>query len=207
MKKLLVLSTCVICLSGLVGCQDAANNKPVKVKTGNGFEASGGVEVVIEGDGAFPEELVGRWKSDSGNWEFVFEPNGVISSSVISLGRTKIVPGRVTRNPARAGGEGVYKPGQWFVHYSPETRELSVEVVIDFFHQDIGAAAIEGNTTDILSGTVSEDGELWLADWFTLARYVAYVPEPNEFENMTEPRFIGSVVFEKTEQQKVKSGG
>ena len=130
----------------------------------------------------------------------IFEPNGVISSSVINLAKAKIVPGRVTRNPARAGGEGVYKPGQWFVHYSPETRELSVEVVIDFFHQDIGAAAIEGNSTDILSGTVSKDGELWLADWFTLARYVAYVPEPNEFENMTEPRFRGLLIFEKVKE-------
>lgn len=194
-------------LSGLVGCQDAANNKPVKVKAGNGFEASGGVEVVIEGDGAFPEELAGRWKSNKGNWEFVFEPNGVISSSVINLAGAKIVPGRVTRNPARAGGESVYKPGQWLVHYSPETRELLVEVVIDFFHQDIGAAAIEGNTTDILLGTVSEDGKMWRVEWFFLARYVAYTPEPKEFENITEPRFRGSLIFEKVKQEKGKSEG
>jgi hypothetical protein len=183
-------------------CRDVVNDKPVKTEAGNDFEASGGVKVEIEGGGVFPEELAGRWRSDKGNWEFVFEPNGVISSSVINLGGAKIVPGRVTRNPARAGGEGVYKPGEWFVYYDPETRELLIEVVIAFFHQDMGVDAAEGNETDILSGTVSEDGELWSASWFFLGRYIAYTPEPREFENTTEPRFIDSLVFEKVENKK-----
>jgi hypothetical protein len=41
------------------------------------------VEVAVEGGGQFPEFLTGKWKADEGGWEFVFEPNGTISSAVI----------------------------------------------------------------------------------------------------------------------------
>lgn len=200
MKKLVLLAGFAAVLSGLVGCQDAANNKPVKVKAGNGFEASGGVEVVIEGDGAFPEELAGRWKSDRGYWEFVFEPDGKISSAVINMAAVKMVPGKVTRYPTRFGGKGIFEPGLWIVHYSPENRELTVEVVIEHFYQDMGDAAIEGNVTDILTGKVSEDGKTWQADWFSSGKFVAYLPEPNEFHNEPEPVYSGPLVFKKVEQ-------
>ncbi len=203
MKQLVILAGFALLLSALAGCQNPAPPRPALRK---GWPR-GGVEVIIEGGGEFPEFLVGRWKSNRGNWEFVFEPDGTISSAVIALGKVQMIPGRVTRFPTRYGGKGVFEPGLWTVWYFPENRELGVKVVIDHFYQDLGKHSCEGNTTDILSGTVSEDGELWRADWFLLARYVAYTPEPNEFENMTEPRFMGSLIFEKVEQEKGKSGG
>jgi hypothetical protein len=186
MKRLIVLFGCVFLLLG-GGCQEPGRNKNA-------------VEVIIEGDGEFPPSLVGKWKANGGFWQFVFEPNGAISSAVINLGAVEMTPGKVSRFPTLYGGKGVFEPGQWLVQYSPDSRELSVEVVLKHFYQDIGAAAIEGSITDILVGPVSENGELWNADWFTFGRLVGYIPEPNEFYNTDEPEFRGSLTFEKVKQ-------
>ncbi len=64
----------------------------------------GSVEVFIEGGGEFPEFLVGRWKGDKGGWEFVFEPNGTISKAIITVGRTRIIPGEITTLETHGGG-------------------------------------------------------------------------------------------------------
>lgn len=189
MKRALVWLGCVFVLSGLLvlGCQGLSNR---------------GVEVVVEGDGEFPEFLVGRWKANGkSGWELVFEPDGTISSAVIALGRIKMTPGKVTRLPTRYGGKAVFEPGLWTVFYSPEHRELSVQVVIEHFYQDLGPHAIEGNNTDILVGPVSQDGKVWRAEWFMLGKYIALIPEPNEFSNVTEPLFRKSLIFEKVEQE------
>ena len=84
--------------------------------------------------------------------------------------------------------------------YSPDTRELLVKVVIEHFYQDIGNSALEGNTTDILVGPVSDDGKIWRAEWFSFGKYIAYVPEPSEFYNANEPEFRASLIFEKVKE-------
>jgi hypothetical protein len=175
----------------LGGCQEFGRSKSA-------------VEVIIEGGGEFPPSLVGKWKANCSYcyWQFVFEPDGIISSAVINMGAVEMTPGKVTEFPTvydLYGGKGIFEPGQWSVQYSPDSRELSVEVVMHFY-QDMGAAALEGSTTDILVGPVSENGQLWNADWFTFGRMVAYTPEPNEFLNDKEPQFRGVVTFEKVKQ-------
>lgn len=180
----LILMGCLVFLSGLGGCQGA--NK--------------GVEVIVEGGGKFPKSFAGKWRA--GVWQFVFEPDGTISSAVIHMGAVEMTPGKVTRYPTRYGGKGVFEPGLWSVQYSPDTRELLVVVVIKRFYQDIGAAALEGNITDILVGPVSENSELWQAEWFSFGRLVAHTPEPNEFYNADEPEYRGSVSFEKVKTAK-----
>ncbi len=113
-----------------------------------------------------------------------------------------MTPGKVTRFPTRYGGKGAFEPGQWSVQYSPDTRELMVMIVVEHFYQDMGKYAIEGNTTDILTGPVSEDGKTWQADWFSSGKLVAYIPEPNEFYNVSEPEFRKHLIFEKVKQEK-----
>lgn len=165
MKRLIVLFGCVFLLLG--GCQEPGLNKS-------------GVEVIIEGDGEFPEFLVGRWKDEEKNWEFVFEPDGTISSAVIDRGFMPVVPAKgIARKPMRVG-EAIYRLGRWTVQYSPATRELAVEVVVDFFHIDIGHDWLEGHSTDWFVGTVSEDHQSWRAEWVSFPKYIAYTPEPGE---------------------------
>ena len=158
----------------------------------------GGVEVTIAGDGEFPDALAGKWKADKGGWEFVFESDGQISAAVISTGRVEIIPGKATRYPTRFGGKGVFEPGLWTVQYNPAGRELAITVVIDYFRQDLWPGqAMEGAITDIISGPISEDYDEWEADWFGFGRLTAYIPEPNEFYNTSEPEFRDTLIFEK----------
>ena len=160
MRRLLV--SLIICSSVLlaIGCRSFV-------------ESRSGVEVIIDGDGRFPASLVGTWKSDNGAWEIVFEPDGSISSAVVSLGRVRMIPGRVTIVPMKLGGRGVFEPGQWTVQYMQEQRELIVEIVIDRFRVEMEDNVVRGRSRDFFVGAVSEDGTSWWADRFSYPEYIA----------------------------------
>ena len=183
MKQLVVLIGCAVVLLGFVGCQ--STNKRV--------------EVIIEDGGQFPEFLVGTWKANKGGWEIVFEPDGTISSAVIPLGRTKVAPGQTTVVPMKLGGKGVYKAGNWLVQYSPVSRELTVEIVIESFRAQIGPSAVKGSTRDYLTGTVSEDGKLWDVAWLSVPKYIVDIPERRNQELPIDPYYneAKTVLFEK----------
>lgn len=189
MKRLLMLLVCGLFAFVLIGCQDSARNKRA-------------VEVIIEGGGDFPEFLVGRWKGDKHGWEFVFEPDGMISSAVISMGRKRIIPGETKVVPLKLGGKGIYQPGLWTVQYSPLTRELAVLVVMDYVHLEMGPNLLEGKSTDTLVGKVSEDGKSWHAEWFSLPDYIAYTPEPKRLTVDPNASFAATIIFEKLEEPK-----
>ncbi len=145
------------------------------------------VEVIIEGDGAFPDFLVGTWKADTGGWEIVFDPNGAISSAVISLGQVRMKPGQVTTVPMQQGGKGVFKPGPWMVRYSPSQRELLVEITIKEFRTQRGSDVLKGSKHDILVGSVSADGKLWWAERFSRAQYIADTKQYHNRQLAFEP--------------------
>lgn len=159
MKRLLTLSVC--CLSALLlsSCRSSTGDKR-------------NVEVIIDGDGQFPEFLVGKWKADKGGWEIVFEQDGTISSAVVSLGRVKMEPGRVAIVPMRLGGEGTFEPGQWTVQYLQEQRQLIVEITIAHFRTEMGDSVLQGQTRDFFTGKVSTDGQFWSAERYSFPEYI-----------------------------------
>lgn len=169
MKQLVLFAGCAVVLAGLVGCQGLSGNKS-------------GVEVIIEGDGEFPESLAGVWKADKGVWEFVFEPDGTLSSAVTSLGSVRMKPGEVTTVPLKMGGKGIFEPGDWFVQYSPDRRELVVEIFLKHFYTELGEGILEGKRTDIFIGTVSEDGREWSAEWFNFPEYIVHTQEHQNYK-------------------------
>ena len=193
MKRLLVLLGCAVLLSALAGCQNPNR----------------AVEVIIEGGGEFPEFLVGTWKADKDGWEFVFEPDGTISSAVISLGRIRVKPGQKTTLPMKKGGKGIFEPGQWLVHYAPAERELMVKISLENFYVQLGGGVLEGKSTDVFIGTISEDGNFWQADWTSFADYTAHTAKYPDFKMTEDPNYGHSqaLTFEKVEQEKGKSGG
>ena len=186
MKRSLVLLVCGLSVFLLGGCGSSAGNKS-------------GVEVVIDGDGRFPAFLVGRWQADKGGWEIVLEPDGTISSAVISLGRVRMKPGQVTTVPMVLGGKGVFEPGQWTVQYSQERRELIVEIVIAHFRTELGDSVLQGQTRDFFIGQVSADGRLWWADRFSYPKYIADTKKHSNYELPSDPNDNpkGSLVFQK----------
>lgn len=174
MKRLTLILSYVLLALAISGCRSSAVNKKA-------------VEVIIDGDGKFPDFLVGTWRADEGGWEFVFEPDGTISSAVISLGRTRMQPGRVTTVPTQLGGEAVYKPGLWTVQYLQEKRELIVEIVIDQFHVELGDNTLHGRSRDFFIGLVSKDGQLWWAERLSFPEYVVNTQKYHDFKLPFDP--------------------
>lgn len=185
MKRLLV---CCLYVVLLIGCQSAGRSKS-------------GVDVLIEGGGEFPQSLVGTWRADEDGWEIVFEPNGTISSAVITLGRVRMRPGEVTIVPMRLGGKGVYEPGQWLVHYVPISRELTVKISLKNLRAEFGGDVLEGKSTDILSGKVSEDDNVWPVEWTSFPDYIARTKKYPEFRMTGDPNYgiTYSMTFKKVQ--------
>jgi len=167
----------------LVDCQEHKNN----------------VEVIIQGCEQFPNFLVGTWKANNGSWEIVFEPDGIISSAVISLGLVRIKPGQVTTIPMKLGGKGVFKPGIWTVQYSQKQRELIVEIVIDSFRAELGDDIVQGTTRDFLIGPVSNDGTLWWVERYTFPEYIVDTETYHNYKLPFDPNENPweSLIFEK----------
>ena len=170
MKQLMVLVGCIVFLLGFAGCQKSAKTTP----------PVDGVEVVVEDGSEFPEFLAGTWEADKGGWEITFEPDGRLSSAVITMGRVKVEPGKKTVIPMKKGGTGVYEPGEWLAQYSPANRELVVKIVIERYRLEMGDDVLSGNLKDIFAGKVSEDGRYWLAEWFS---YPEYIVNTDVFKN------------------------
>ena len=129
MKRLVVLLLCGLGVFPIAGCPPRIDDLPA-------------VDVVVDDGGQFPEDLAGVWKADSGGWEIVIEPNGVISSAVVSLGRVRLKPGQTTVVPMKMGGKGVFQTGRWAVYYSNERRELTVEITIESFCVELGESVV-----------------------------------------------------------------
>jgi hypothetical protein len=172
MRQLVVLVGCAVILSGLAGCK----------------KANRGVEVTIAGGGEFPEFLVGRWMDDKKSWEFVFEPDGSLSSAVVVYAGVTMTPGEATRFNAIPEGIGVFEPGVWKVDYVPETRDLKVEIVIDNFYLDMAPDAWEGSSEDVFIGHVSPDKKKLKMDWYSFPKLVMHIGSTSErFELPIDP--------------------
>ena len=188
MKQFLLLLFSVFLVVTFSGCQSSAGN---------------GVEVTIDGIGQFPDFLVGTWKAEEGGWEFVFEPDGKISSAIVSIGRVKLQPDKTTTVPMQMGGKGFYKPGLWSVQYSHKQRELVVEIAIDHFRIELGNDVIEGRTRDFFVGPVSTDGKSWWADRLSFPEYVVNTDKYHNYKLPFDPKDNPreSILFRKVTEQ------
>ena len=189
MKRFVLLQSYIFLAVALSGCRSPARN---------------GVEVTIDGIGQFPDFLVGTWKAEKSGWEFTFEPDGKISSAIVSIGRVKLQPGRKTIVPMQMGGKGVYKPGLWSVQYSHQQRELIVEITIDHFRVELGNDVIEGRTRDFFVGSVSADGKSWWADRLSFPEYVVNTKTYHNYKLPFDPKDNPreSILFQKVPQSK-----
>jgi hypothetical protein len=184
MRRLILL---VCALMVFAGCESQSGQKPVAA------DANGG--------GKFPAYLVGTWKTPSYDWEFTFEPNGTISSIVHNLGGVRITAGQTTTAETLGGRKAVFQPGPWDVQYSGETRELTVWIVMDHIHFEMGPGLLEGTRADTFSGKVSDDGSVWQADWFSLPDLVAHTSFGEvPMKAPDEQSFVETLEFRKVEK-------
>jgi hypothetical protein len=173
---------------GVLGCQ-----KGNEVK----HPGSDAVDVIVEGGGAFPETLAGRWKGQK-NWEIVFEPDGTISSAQHGIGGVLVKPKHLStvKDPERST-QNTYKAGRWLVHYLPEDRELRVEIVLDEVHLEWGNVVLDGKVKDVFVGKVSDDAKVWRTEWFNFAEYTTPAYESTVLTPKEDEIFADKIMFEK----------
>ncbi|MCK4751951.1 MAG: hypothetical protein KAS75_00795 [Planctomycetes bacterium] len=169
MIRVLIFLCCTFVVLAFSGCQDTT-------------KIENPVEVIIEDGTGFPEFLVGTWRANNDNWEFVFEPDGTISSVVISLGRMRIKPGQITKIPLAQGGQGVFEPGKWMVSYDPSSRELTVKIFIKHLRMEMTNQVLEGKSTNIFIGKIDDKGSTWYVDWTGFPDYTVHTPEHPNFK-------------------------
>jgi hypothetical protein len=173
MKRLVVLAECAIVLLWISGCQGPQESTSGDAKT------------------ALPPEIAGTWKARESSWKIVLNPDGTVSSAVISLGQVEVKPNQTTKVEMKDGQFSTYKTGDCVVDYTPATRELFVSVEMKKIHVVYMDNVIDGNSINRFTGPVSEDGKTWIADWVELFDYGPRFPQdPNDAYN-------GPVTFEK----------
>ena len=136
---------------------------------------------------SFPPFLVGTWESDESMkslWEFTFEADGKISSMQNFLGiLINVSEGQaykqVTKDNVKVDEACVLGPVE--VNYNQNTRQLSVKVVTDYYLLHIFDQTIEGKSIDTITGSISQDGLTWNAEWQSVSGMVN--GPPPDFNN------------------------
>ncbi len=183
MKQLLVLAGCAVVLAGLVGCQNANEVNRVSV----------------DGDGKFPEFLAGTWKADKHDWQISFEGDGRISSIVHFVWALPIDmnEGDFFVEGPDEGTYALFVMGPCEAEYDENTRELSVEIILEHYAMKLPQGTLEGKSHDYFQGPVSEDGNTWKAGWKNYSWLEgATPPDANEIEANPVP-----LVFTKIDAQ------
>jgi hypothetical protein len=149
------LSTIVVCCVGflmLVGCEKASVQGKSKIEQRN----------------RFPEIMVGRWEGGTtkSTWAFEFQPDGTILKMHHAMaGEVDLTQDGayiVTDNPP-ISTEFYLAPCQ--AEYDPATNEVSIEVFMGYYKIQVYETVLEGNSTDIFKGPLSQDGKTWNAYW------------------------------------------
>lgn len=132
---------------------------------------------------SFPKFLVGTWKTESSRWVFTFERDGRISKMTHFGGMEFDVNEGGLVEQWREGIEAAYMLGPCEARYNPDTRELSVTVVIEYYVINFPDGSMEGSFHDYLTGPVSKDGKTWNASWTSIGEIIgADAIDPNNIK-------------------------
>jgi hypothetical protein len=161
------------------------------------------LHVIVEGGGAFPAALAGRWQADRHGWEMAFEPDGRIASVVLSLGRVEVSPGAKATIPTRGGGQGTFQSGLWTVHYDPATEQLAVKIAMDHIRVEMAGNTLEGKSIDVFSGPISTANGAWRAQWSAFTQYKVRDAQGQETDLSTDTTYgeTQALVFRKAPRQ------
>ncbi|MGA2916139.1 MAG: hypothetical protein ABSE89_08960 [Sedimentisphaerales bacterium] len=176
-----------------------------RVATGDSQKKGSIAEKKVElqsksGDNSFSAFLAGKWKakdSDDCKWEFTFEKDGTISAMRNFMGTyVRVSQGIGYEHYASdANVEAACVLGPVDVLFDPQSRVLTVKVVTDYFMFHIYSGMVEGSSVDKFSGTVSQDGSTWNAEWQDFSRMLD--GPPMDFNNP----LINQVVFYKVREK------
>ncbi|MHC4193183.1 MAG: hypothetical protein ACYS8I_00730 [Planctomycetota bacterium] len=156
MKQSVVVVACLLVLSFLGGCQSTG----------------------------FPKVMVGVWEAEAskwGKWGFKFEPDGSILKLEHPLaGPVILSEGYVYKEGPDPNTHAIFVMGPCDANYLSRTKELKVEVVLDYFRMKLPIGVLEGRIESYFSGPISRNGKTWAIElreyaWLEGAR----PPDPN----------------------------
>ncbi len=119
----------------------------------------------------------------------MIEPDGRISSAIISLGRVQVFPGQTTTVSTVTGEQAVFTPGPWAIDYDPADRMLVVKIAMAHVRVPMGPQTLEGSSTDVFSGEVSPTMDAWQAQWTAFTDYKAQTGENKSIELSTDKTY------------------
>jgi len=155
MRRIVFFAGCCILVCGFLGCQEGGN---VKVSA----------ERKIETGAELPEFLVGVWKAqvELVHWSFNLERDGTIAQLTHAFGG-EMVPdeGGVYVEGVTPETYAVFVLGPCKSEYDTNTRELSVDIVLDYYSMTTPEGEVKGKGRDLFKGIVSEDGKSWKVRW------------------------------------------
>ncbi len=172
MRTVRLLATMCVLMAFVGGCPPK-DEGPDNGTVVDGNDAASMMTVVVEGGQPFPEELAGTWRADRDGWEFVIDPNGSLSSAVISMGRVRIQPGRTAVVRMVNDGQGRFEPGPWALVYDPASRLLTIHIEIKELRVEVASNLITGKSRDTFVGSITPDGNTWAVVWTAFPDYQA----------------------------------
>jgi hypothetical protein len=127
-----------------------------------------------------PSDIAGVWQAEGSPWQIVISQDGKVSSAIIPLAEVEVKPNEETVFEMQDGSKSIFTAGDFEVNYNPLNRNLEVSIEMEDIHLVFPDGALDGNSTDIFSGQVSESGKTWDTIWFTTFDYGPKFPQdPN----------------------------
>ena len=160
------------------------------------------IDLLLPEGGEIPRQIAGQWVTEDAKWKIVFDESGVVDFVIHPVG-PMLKPMNITEVPLKHGGKGAYRCGRWSVQYIPDSRELTLEVVVDYFKNVMGPSVIEGKMQETLTGFFNEDFTVWQVDWFNISEYKAVAPfseEPMYIKTKEGEEFNRSLKFFKVQE-------
>lgn len=140
MKQSVVIVACLLVLSFVAGCQNTG----------------------------FPKVMVGVWEAEAsrwGKWGLKFERDGSILRLEHPLaGPVILSEGAVYLEGRDPNTHAIFQMGPCDANYLPETKELKVKVVLDYYRMQLPNDVLEGRTESHFSGPISKDGKTWAVE-------------------------------------------
>ena len=151
-----------------------------------------------QGKKGFPPEVAGVWQADDSWWRIELSKDGKVVSAVALMTQSEVRPNKTTKVLMEDGNTSTLEAGNCPVEYNPQTRELTVTITLKAMHIVHFEDRIDGNSTDIFTGRVSENGRNWDADWMTFFDWGPRFPQDKNDPNDV---FMGHLLFEKVIRQ------
>lgn len=171
MKKMLLFLPVVLWLMLISGCEESVK----KVKSDNVINHT-----------RVPETMIGVWEAvadtHGATWAFKIEPDGSIPKLIHPVaGEVNVKLGGYDIEGPDPGTYAAFIMGPCETFYDDSNDIFTVHIVLDAFTMKFPQGELTGKSDDYFRGKVSEDGNVWNAEWVSYSSLEGgSLPDVNE---------------------------